>query len=70
MTVRAVHTWMHGHMHTSCSCIFVAITSILAAGCSTSSSLITVAASLVTNSFSKWFITILFMPREGGREGR
>lgn len=33
----------------------------------TSSSLMTVAASLVTNSFSRWLMIILFMPgREGG----
>ena len=53
---------------TSCSIIFVAMTIILAAGCSTSSSWMTVAASLVTNSFSRWLITILFIPGYKNRE--
>ena len=47
----------------SCSCCCAASTSILAAGCCTSSSFKMVAASLVTNSFSRWLITILFWPK-------
>mmetsp|Transcript_17429 Transcript_17429/g.44620 ORF Transcript_17429/g.44620 Transcript_17429/m.44620 type:complete len:266 (+) Transcript_17429:1067-1864(+) len=46
----------------SASCILDASTSILAAGCCTSSSCTIVAESLVMNSFSRWLITILFMP--------
>ena len=46
----------------SCCCACAAMTSSLAAGCCTSSSWVMVAASLVTNSLSRWFITILFMP--------
>mmetsp|Transcript_4789 Transcript_4789/g.17394 ORF Transcript_4789/g.17394 Transcript_4789/m.17394 type:complete len:249 (+) Transcript_4789:908-1654(+) len=47
---------------TSLSCILAAIVTILAAGCATSSSVVIVAASDVTNSFSRWLITSLFMP--------
>ena len=46
----------------SCSCILDAITIILAAGCCTSSSVITVAASEVTKILSKWLMTIFFIP--------
>mmetsp|Transcript_1793 Transcript_1793/g.2844 ORF Transcript_1793/g.2844 Transcript_1793/m.2844 type:complete len:525 (-) Transcript_1793:38-1612(-) len=46
----------------SASCIVEASTSSLAAGCCTSSSLTIVAESFVMNSFSRWLITILFMP--------
>ena len=57
----------------SCCCAWAAMTSSLAAGCCTSSSAVMVDASLVTNSFSRWLITILFMPggrRVGGAEVR
>ena len=47
---------------TSCSCMWEAITIIFAAGCCISSSLKIVAASFVTNNFSRWLITILFIP--------
>ena len=46
----------------SFSYIFEAKTNIFAAGCYTSNSFITVAASLVTKTLSKWFITIFFIP--------
>ena len=46
----------------SYSCILDAITIILAAGCYTSNSFMTVAASDVTKILSKWFITIFFIP--------
>ena len=46
----------------SCSCALAASTSSLAAGCSTSSSFMSVDASLVTKWRSRWLITILFMP--------
>ena len=44
------------------SCIFEAITRSLAAGCWTSSCSTMVAESFVMNSFSRWLITILFIP--------
>ena len=47
---------------TSVSCCFAAMVSIFAAGCSTSSSPTTVAASLVIKTFSRWLITNLLMP--------
>mmetsp|Transcript_10681 Transcript_10681/g.26558 ORF Transcript_10681/g.26558 Transcript_10681/m.26558 type:complete len:531 (-) Transcript_10681:19-1611(-) len=46
----------------SVSCILEARTSSLAAGCCTSSSLTMVAESFVMNNFSRWLITILFIP--------
>lgn len=46
----------------SCCWAEAAMTTSLAAGWATSSSFTMVAVSLVTNSFSKWLITILFMP--------
>ena len=46
----------------SCSWALAAKASSLAAGCSTSSSLMIVDASPVTISFSKWLMTILFIP--------
>jgi len=46
----------------SSSYILAAIANILAAGCCTSNSLRTVAASDVMNYFYKWLITIFFIP--------
>jgi len=45
-------------------CICEAKTNILAAGCTTSNSLMMVAASLVTNNLPRWLMTILFLPSE------
>jgi hypothetical protein len=49
-------------MRTSSSCRCEAITTIFAAGCTTSNSLMIVAASLVTNNLSCELIIILFIP--------
>lgn len=51
------------------ACMLLAITRSLAAGCWTSSSPTMVAASFVTKSFSRWLMTILFIPL-GPREVR
>lgn len=49
----------------SASWAFAAIAMSFAAGWFTSSSLMMVEASLVTKSFSRWLITILFIPVRG-----
>mmetsp|Transcript_15851 Transcript_15851/g.35086 ORF Transcript_15851/g.35086 Transcript_15851/m.35086 type:complete len:257 (-) Transcript_15851:52-822(-) len=46
----------------SSSCIWHAMTSIFAAGCCTSNSFMMVAQSLVTNIFSRWLMSNLFIP--------
>jgi hypothetical protein len=51
-----------GLILTSASCACDAITTNFAAGCTTSISLIIVAASEVTNSRPKWLMTSLFLP--------
>jgi hypothetical protein len=61
-TLSVINLSGFNNFSTSCSIICDPRIIILAAGCSTSSSLMMVAASLVTKSFSKWLITILFIP--------
>lgn len=57
----AVRTRLVASPH-SFSCISAASTSILAAGCCTSSSFTMVAQSDVTMIFSRWFTTSFFIP--------